>query len=118
MLLKENNNEGKSICLYDSTNIKKTIYDFKTKKLMVFFIKSRKKMVHGDEKYYFKKDGVFLMGSVYIYKNIDNKIFNEFKENESQGSYMNNVIVKNNNFTNKMKLLSIEIEDIVNNSSI
>lgn len=69
MLLKEEKTKDGAIsCLYNSSNIVKSMYKDGT--LLVFFLRKGR-------------------GNIYEFKNITQKDFNEFKNAESQGKFWN-----------------------------
>ena len=74
MLLKkiENHKENLTECYYDSSNILKSIYHKNTKDL----------------------DVVFKRGAVYRYKEVPFKVVTQFQKEESQGKYLNKVLIK------------------------
>lgn len=118
MLISENNIGGNVLALFNSSNVKKSIYSEKDRKLMVYFIKERKKLKENDKKYSYTVNNTNYVGSVYIYKNVDKKLFEQFKNSGSQGNFVNKVLSKNNSYINKIILISEEIKDLFQEISI
>jgi len=84
---------GKLIeCIINSANILKTNYFAHRNRLFVFFNR----------------------GHVYSYNNINEELYNEFEDSDSQGEFLRKVIMKNPHkypYMKEFKLNSSEIED-------
>jgi len=118
MIISENKINGNVLSLFNSSNVKKSLYSEKDRKLMVYFIKERKVVKDNEKNYYYTKNKVNYIGSVYIYSNVDKKLFEQFKNSDSQGTFINKVLSKNNSYINKIKLISEEIKDLFQEISI
>ena len=116
---KDKDGNDYEIIIYNSDNIKKTIYYPSKKSLFLFFIKERKNnflkesQLPKDELW--KNDKKVFKGTLYKIRNIDEVIYKDFKNADSQGRYYNAYIAKEPKYfkDGNFILTKVEIKEVL-----